>query len=262
LEVFSTEFWDERGRKHGHTGWANYTIYAFDQFARLQAVSKVLNKLGIERNFALDFGSGSGDFTRLLASNFSDVISYDISDVMTKINKDKSRMFNNIEFYSGSFSGNVSLNDGSLNLVLSITVLGHLMEESVLNKHLNFFYQKLKSDGLMIALEYTPENSMEPNEYQRFLTFSEWKRVFKDNNFDFVEAYGFYSPSESPVNSFNLYKSDSSIRWLNYFKGFEFVRRRISRIAREYVLNTEDYFWDEKEGDLMKLMIFKKRTSN
>jgi SAM-dependent methyltransferase len=227
----------------------------------LHALSKVLDKFSIERNVALDFGSGSGDFSRLLSSMFLNVISFDISDVMKNLNQDKNRMFKNIEFYSGNFEENINLNDGTLNLILSVTVLGHLMDEKVLNNYLNFFYQKLKSDGLIIAFEYTPENSMNPSEYQRFLTFLEWKKIFNNNNFDLVKAYGFYSPSESPVNSFKQYKSNFSIKWLNYFKMFEFAKKRISKIARKYVLNSEDYFWNAKDDDLMKIMIFKKQIT-
>ena len=81
------EFWNDRVKKYGHTGWADNFIYAYDQQARLLAVEKIVNSLTCEKTLALDFGTGSGDFANLLSKYFDKVIAFDISDTVIEIAK-------------------------------------------------------------------------------------------------------------------------------------------------------------------------------
>ena len=62
-------FWTERLHARGHTGWADRFIYAYDQLERLGIVSLALARpefRGVRT--AIDFGCGTGDFSRLLLS--------------------------------------------------------------------------------------------------------------------------------------------------------------------------------------------------
>jgi len=96
------EFWNNRIRKYGHTGWADSLIYAYDQQARLIAIGEILNSLTCNKSVALDFGTGSGDFANLLSKQFDKVIAFDISDVVVEIAKRKYGKAENIQFYCGN----------------------------------------------------------------------------------------------------------------------------------------------------------------
>src|SRR5712691_8684489 len=70
-------FWSQRLHVHGHTGWSDPTIYAYDQLERLRLVEAAISKTQVVRGRALDFGSGTGDFSRLLLRMGFEVCSYD-----------------------------------------------------------------------------------------------------------------------------------------------------------------------------------------
>src|SRR5690242_11690456 len=122
------KYWDDRARRYGHTGWADPVVYAFDQAARLAAVERVLASATVRRGLALDFGSGSGDFARLLAKHFAKVLAFDISPVVTTRAQRKYGSIGNIEFCHAESVKNLALEDGSLDLILSVTVLGHILD--------------------------------------------------------------------------------------------------------------------------------------
>jgi hypothetical protein len=60
------QFWQTRYAKHGHTGWSDSAIYAYDQLERLAIVGSAIERLGNGPETALDYGCGSGDFSPLL----------------------------------------------------------------------------------------------------------------------------------------------------------------------------------------------------
>src|SRR6266404_4273273 len=78
-------FWKDRVKVHGHTGWAYPRIYAFDQAARLLAIQDTVDRFGLSGDAAMDYGCGTGDFSRLLSTAFKHVYAFDICDDVVKI---------------------------------------------------------------------------------------------------------------------------------------------------------------------------------
>ena len=72
----TAQYWDDRALRHGHTGWSDWLIYEFDQLAREKAIRGVLSKIGANRRKAkaIDLGTGTGDFARVLAGTYSEVV--------------------------------------------------------------------------------------------------------------------------------------------------------------------------------------------
>lgn len=54
----TVNFWNDRVKKYGHTGWGDKVIYAYDQQARLITIETILNSLTCNKSVALDFGTG------------------------------------------------------------------------------------------------------------------------------------------------------------------------------------------------------------
>ncbi|HIA12315.1 MAG TPA: class I SAM-dependent methyltransferase [Flavobacteriales bacterium] len=254
----NSEYWNNRARKFGHTGWANYSIYAFDQLARLKAIESILTNLKLERNLALDFGTGSGDFARILSKSFKKVIAFDTSEKVVEIGRAHGKDLKNIDFCSGNSVMDLAIGDGSLDLILSVTVLGHLMDNNQLSTHLHFFNTKLANNGRVIALEYTPANKPASTEYQNFLTLSDWQDAFAAKGFNLDDCVGFYSPTQAPCSSFDKYKRYTIVKILRFFQRFEWPRAKLDVIANKFVNDNDDYFWPSENDDLLKIMVFKK----
>ena len=152
----------------------------------------------------------------------------------------------------------VEISDSSLDLILSVTVLGHLMDDNLLHSHLQFFKNKLTNNGQIIALEYTPPNKIPQSEYQKFLTFSEWQDAFSENGFILDDCYGFYSPTEASCNSYDKYRGYLIVKILRIFQRFEWQRNKLAIVAKKSVNDNDDYFWPNESNDLLKIMVYKK----
>lgn len=255
----SQDFWNSRAEKFGHTGWSDRSIYLFDQAARLKCIHEVVEQLNIKTNAALDFGAGTGDFSRMLANKFNEVTAFEVAETVQTIAKKCSTTHTNIKYERGDSVLKLNLADNSLDLILSVTVLGHLMDEKSLDEHLSYFHEKLNDNGVVVAMEYSPQNEMESNEYQRFLSFEKWKSAFEKQSFGLMKDFGFYSPTESPCSSFKAYQNKLPIKLFNLTSGLIGSERKLKTIAEEIVEKSDDYFWAGKDDDLIKVMIFIKK---
>ena len=73
-------FWTQRVNTYGHTGWSDNITYMYDQSLRLNLVEKMIQKYFSDKlKFSLDYGCGSGDFTKLLASYSVETTGVDIA---------------------------------------------------------------------------------------------------------------------------------------------------------------------------------------
>lgn len=59
------DYWEERAKRYGHTGWSSPIIYAFDNPIRIKVVDYLLNTIlqPSQRDALLDFGCGTGEFS-------------------------------------------------------------------------------------------------------------------------------------------------------------------------------------------------------
>ena len=204
------EFWNNRAKKYGHTGWADSLIYAFDQQARILAIKNILTSLDCNKSLALDFGTGLGDFANLLSKYFKKVIAFDISEAVIRVAKRKYEKVKNIQFHSGNHIEKIGIYNfpnETVDLILSVTVLDHIISDPELIKTLKYFQKILRQDGIIIAFEYSLDYEKQVTLYQRFMKLEEWRSIFLHCGFYLYKYYGFYHPVEMPCLSYLSYKS-------------------------------------------------------
>ncbi|HEY1267362.1 MAG TPA: methyltransferase domain-containing protein [Candidatus Binatia bacterium] len=250
------KYWDDRATRFGHTGWADPVVYAFDQAARLAAVERILASTWVRRGLALDFGAGSGDFTRLLAKHFARVLAFDISPIVTAHAQAKYGSIRNIEFCHGESVKNLALEDGSIDVILSVTVLGHILDDSECRDTLSFFRRKIDNKGILIAFEATPVAERDGGGYQRFRTREQLRKLFDEAGFTLQKQYGFYNPDEEASRSYIRYARDFRVRLLQRLRFGKLARAVFRNTAGKILAAGNDCLWDARPADPMSVMIF------
>ena len=249
-------FWDERVKTFGHTGWSNPMIYAYDQAARIHAIEQILSKISVPSELALDFGCGVGDFSSRLSQRFNKVLACDIS----KMALEKAIQRNEKVNIHYCLPEDVRCHQGNLSLFLSITVLGHIMQDSELEVLLSKAHGWLHEGGAIVALEFAPDHiPSQSSDYQKFRTFDTWKNIFDAQGFELAHYWGFYHPTLAPCGSFTDYKNKVNVRFWRILNRFFKVSHRFENIAHHVVRNADDYYWPGTLQDPMKIMVFKKK---
>src|SRR5262245_20368256 len=165
------EFWSTRATRFGHTGWADQAVYAYDQTERLAVVKSVLPPARAPAQRALDFGCGSGDFSRLLLELGYVVYGYD-PFVTADVRSINFTFTNRYEQFRRS---------QAIDVVLSVTTLDHILDEVEVSEALDVIATCLKRDGAFYMLEYALDSVEDRerfglrNDYQSFRTLTEWR---------------------------------------------------------------------------------------
>jgi len=253
------DFWNKRVCKYGHTGWSDAVIYAYDQIARIKAIKEIIKTIEVKTGLALDFGTGSGDFTPILAEKFKKVFAFDISENVIKVAKNRYGYIPNVEFIHGNSVLDLEIGNNSLDLILSITVIGFILDDNELIQILNWFKNKICKNGFIIALEYVPKNKPKIiSTYQRFSTFDEWISIFYKCGFKLQKYYEFYHPTECPCKSYQLYRQSIKVKFLKYFRNCAWAKKCLDSCAKSILQNYTDFFWEGQKETPSKIMIFKK----
>lgn len=176
------KFWNERCRKLGHTGWANDLLYRYDQHLRLRAVEKALSQARIsinEETRVLDIGCGTGDFIELLAKKGASVIGIDISQEVTRMTKKRFEANSKVQISTGKVE-DLELPPDSRDLVTSITVLQHIVEESLFLSAVRNVINAVKKGGHILCLESSPYEKPKGSsaDYVAIRTHQEWIDTF------------------------------------------------------------------------------------
>lgn len=235
--MFSTDYWNERVRRFGHTGHAEPFYYCFDQEARLYAVDTVIKRIAPIKDAALDFGCGSGDFVELLSGQFKTVSGFDTSENVIEIAKQR---FNDPKIQlSGDLNDCVS--GKTFDLVLSVTVLQTLTFKE-LEKTIALFHKILNPNGKLICMEFfsTEEYNLKANEKR--ITNTDWTKILHANNFIINSVDGFYNPIVFPSKSWRIYKSQLYMKLLKLFKHQTFAKNELKRKAKELIYKYKDVY--------------------
>lgn len=182
-------FWEERYRKYGHTGWKIPQIYNYDQRLRIRAFHSILKELDIDIDSkvmpkALDIGCGTGDFLERLHQMGYSCKGIDISEDVIRHAKNRFKNIRNINLFNEDISQKNFFNE-KYDLIISITVLQHILNnQKYLLKKL---YNSLTNKGYFVLLESVGEQ--ENNEhYLNYRTKKEWESVFASCGFTIVDA--------------------------------------------------------------------------
>jgi len=118
----------------------------------IQPPFKLIEKLGINlSDVAMDFGCGPGFYTIELAKKAKNVVAVDLSPEMLKKAQNKAAKagVKNIQFLQSNGT-NIQLEDGSVDLILLVTVYHEVGENEAVLKE---FSRILKPDGKLVVVE-------------------------------------------------------------------------------------------------------------
>jgi ubiquinone/menaquinone biosynthesis C-methylase UbiE len=239
--LFSKNYWNDRARKFGHTGHSEPFYYCFDQEARLCAIEKIVQEIKIKKNAALDFGCGSGDFLKLLATQFDSVIGLDVSENVIGIAKQKNK-FQNVQFITGTSEIDFDL---KFDLILTVTVLqsfGHSELENTLSKFANLTYKGSK----IIFMEFFPSADYLIKSGEDRPDSKHWEELLFQNNFKILMKKNFYNPIVKPVKSWRVYKYHPISLILKPFKKFNFAQVVLSALAKKFIHTHNDVLLEEE----------------
>lgn len=199
-------FWRDRAARHGHTGWGDQVLYAYDQVERLRIVTELMPKIAArtDRAVALDFGCGTGDFSRLLLDMGFAVYGYD-PFVRPDIDHPKFT-------YVGDVDALVHV--PPVDVALSVTVLDHILDPVQLDETLSRVRGLLRPGGSLLLIEYALEQPRETSRYQAFRTLSEWHDALERNALHMVDSGPVPHPVESPSDGFRAYRRRPIVRVL------------------------------------------------
>ena len=94
-------YWNQRFKVYGHTGWKSPLIYRYDQKIRVNAFKKLLFRKNIsliDKN-VLDIGCGTGDFVYAISKLGANVTGCDISNKLFAKTSKRFSKCDNIEIY-------------------------------------------------------------------------------------------------------------------------------------------------------------------
>jgi SAM-dependent methyltransferase len=200
-------FWRERARKVGHTGWKQPLIYAFDQRQRLRIVDERVRALGHRPGaLALDFGCGTGDFSRLLLELGYHTVGYDPHFAPSL----SSPRFS----YVGERSAFDALRR-SFDLILSVTVLDHLIDDEEFAATLRRLRELAAPDGKLLLLEYAPDDEApSPAAYQAYRSLPRWREALGAAGWWLTEHWGVPHPIHAPSRAYARYQKSLRTRLL------------------------------------------------
>ncbi len=153
---------------------------------------------------ALDFGCGTGEFSRLLLDLGFTVYACD-PFAAPKIR-------DNHFFYNERYE-DIPLDSGSADVALSITVMGHILDEAECMQALQFIRSRLKDGGTFFVMEYMPQvKPEEGGEYQAFRTEAEWQRILRAAGFKIESIQGMPHPAFCPSSGYQKYRDHVFVR--------------------------------------------------
>jgi 2-polyprenyl-3-methyl-5-hydroxy-6-metoxy-1,4-benzoquinol methylase len=246
--VTDSDFWSARVRRHGHTGWADPVTYQFDQRLRLRTVGDTILGLGLPAAArCLDFGCGVGDFSAMLANAGHKVWAYDISEPVLR----RAAALNPSPriTYTGDLAATMA---NPLDLILSVTVLQHVIDDDELQRLLSTFRNALATNGRLVVLEtFATEDRID--EYQHRRTIASFLKAASSAAFFLERDRPFYHPTERSTASFRAYRRNPVVRLLSRAGRLPGVARILGYVAGRYVGVTED---SPVTGSPTHLMVF------
>lgn len=219
----SAAFWSQRVRRYGHTGWSDAATYAYDQRLRLKAVSWLLKPMSA----ALDYGCGVGDFCALLATRAQRVVGHDLSrDALLRAARRHPSTAIRYEPVAQAVWSQ------RYDLILSITVLQHVVDDGELQSLLQHCADALQPDGRMIVLETLADETRDGG-YLKRRTRAALVDAFAQAGLSLQSRRGFYHPTECPTPAFTAYRRRFVVRLLSRLAGWKLpgAQAVLTRIA-------------------------------
>lgn len=277
-------FWDRRYAVYGHTGYMDELIYSYDQPMRLKAVKNALSRSGITLNsdcHVLDAGCGVGDLINELSKKKINVTGVDISaEVITKCQQ-KFKDLQNVTFLKSKLE-EIPFPHESYDLVVSITVLQHILDPNMFSKALKNIVRVTKRGGHILIFESSPikikQGTRTPS-YIALRTREEWITFFKQNNCSLllefclpkigIRVLGFYGKVVSLLFPFSKNKTKANVMSIQEIQNRGRTPRRLDNLTRKVILSIMKPFdllfllipFPKNRTDL-RILIFEKGREN
>ncbi len=202
------DYWTKRMKKYGHTGWASPTIYAFDNPIRIKIVDYLLNRILQlkQKKCLLDFGCGTGEFSKAQQKNFERIVIYDKCSSVLKIAK---KGLKKAVSYS-SFEMLQQEKDESFDVILSITVLQHVIDPKEMESVLSLLYGKLKKGRYLLVLESFGEIDVS-NSYEKSWSYSDFIKMMEKSGFKLYDAYNYYKENVYSEERYQKFSQKSDV---------------------------------------------------
>ncbi|MCL2029143.1 MAG: class I SAM-dependent methyltransferase [Deltaproteobacteria bacterium] len=193
----STEYWEKRYKEGGNSGAGSY--------GRLAAFkAEVINKFIVEREIGkvMEFGCGDGNQLSLL--KIKKYIGYDVSPTtianLKRKFKDEARKksFYLVSNYDG----------GRAELILSLDVIFHLVEDAVFEEYMTRLFKAGEKYVIIYSSDQEPQEVMAPHfrhrQFSKWVTQNcpTWKLIEEIKNpYSFDQA----APNETSTADFKIY---------------------------------------------------------
>ena len=143
-ELKKEEYWSKFA--HGYDEGVDYIVGKAIQ-------QEIVKRLSEEHNLGdvVEFGCGTGYFTKVIAQNAECVIATDLSDEMLEVARTQLKAFQNITIQKADCE-NVSFPSGKFDTVFMANVI-HFIENPF--EALQESYRILKDGGLLLLVDYT-----------------------------------------------------------------------------------------------------------
>lgn len=221
-------FWKQQVHTRGRTGWADPSVYAYDQLDRLQRIKEEISKRPNKGGKAFDFGCGPGDFSKLLLSLGFSVCGYD--------------PFVKPEVRSGAFSyaksyDEIDCRGHKADLALSVTTLDHILHEDDFRLALLMIRDCLKVGADFYMIEYALDSDDDRERFemksahQSFHTLAYWNALLTQSSFRVLSVAPVSHPFISPSSGYSPYVSSSLVRLIKRYSGL-----RVTRLSRDRLL--------------------------
>jgi SAM-dependent methyltransferase len=236
LSARSVSFWRDRLATHGHTGWKDRLVYAYDQRERLALIDRALSKPVCRGARAIDFGCGTGDFCRLLLNRGYEVCGYD-PVVAPPIRSSR--------FHYATSYEEIPWRKGEAEIAISVTTLDHIPEPSAAIEAVAVIRRLLSDDGQFHLIEYALDHEDDrrglghSHEFQAFRTVEKWRELLAAGGFRIVSVNPAPHPQFNPSPGYRAYRNAKLIRWRNRFPANSLGRRGLDallpQLAAHYV---------------------------
>ena len=178
------KYWNNRFINHGHTGWKFKPVYKYDQRLRLKELSKILDHYNFfnygETKEILDIGCGTGDFLAFFSKYNVNLTGIDLSPAVIEFAKERFKNQKNVHILAKDIKDFYP--EHKFDLILSITVMQHIIEDSLQMEILQNLRNYLKPGGILILLESILRKKKEKYDnshyYLNYKTIDEWIELF------------------------------------------------------------------------------------
>jgi hypothetical protein len=154
----SAQYWETRYREGGNSGAGSYTFFA-------EFKSEILNQFVLKYSVQNVMEFGCGDGNQLMLAKYPHYTGFDVSN--TAITKCKEAFKNDTskEFYSmGAYKGEKA------ELVISLDVLYHLIEDDVFEKYMKTLFNASKR----YVIIYSSDMEGQIDEHVKHREFTKW----------------------------------------------------------------------------------------